>query len=79
MNMSYSKNPNLPKVRAEAVKMVRSGKSTREVARHFGYTHSAVVKWCAKIHPDVYNIRSIVTETSRSEFGVLDNPRRMYC
>lgn len=45
MHMSYSKNPNLPKVRAEAVKMVRSGQSVRAVARHFGYSHSAVVKW----------------------------------
>lgn len=65
MSMSYSKNPNLPKVRAEAVRMVRSGKSIREVARHFGYSHSAVVKWCQKVHPDVRQFRVIPTETSR--------------
>jgi len=65
MNMSYSKNPNLPKVRAEAVKMVRSGKSVREVARHFGYSHSAVVKWRKKVPKDFYQYRTIQTESSR--------------
>lgn len=65
MTMSYSKNPNLPKVRAEAVKMVRSGRSVREVARHFGYSHSAVVKWCQKVHPEVRQFRVIPTESSR--------------
>ncbi len=46
--MSYSLNPNLPKVRYQAVTMVRQGKSIREVARYFGYSHSAVVKWVNK-------------------------------
>ena len=47
--MAYSKNPALPRVRREAVYLVKQkGWSTRKVARHFGYTHSAVVKWCAK-------------------------------
>lgn len=65
MDMSYSSNPNMPRVRAEAVKMVRSGKSVREVARHFGYSHSAVVKWCQKVHPEVRQFRVVPTETSR--------------
>lgn len=64
--MSYSKNPQLPKVRIQAVKMVRAGHSTREVARHFGYTHSAVVKWCKKVPEDVYDYRQVIhTESSR--------------
>lgn len=47
--MAYSKNPELPKVRREAVRLVKQkGWSVRKVARHFGYTHSAVVKWCKK-------------------------------
>ena len=47
--MAYSMNPELPKVRREAVYLVKQkGWSTRKVARHFGYTHSAIVKWCAK-------------------------------
>lgn len=48
MTMAYNKNENLPRVRAAAVRMVRSGKSTRAVADHFGYSQSAVVKWCHK-------------------------------
>jgi transposase len=28
--------------------MVRAGSSTREAARHFGYSQSAVVKWCKR-------------------------------
>ncbi|MCA9329369.1 DDE-type integrase/transposase/recombinase [Candidatus Saccharibacteria bacterium] len=63
--MSYQTNPNLPKVRDEAVKMVRTGCSTREVARHFGFSQSAVVKWCQKVHPEVRQFRVIPTETSR--------------
>jgi len=63
--MSYSKNPNLPKVRAEAVKMLRSGVSTRRVARHFGYSHSAIVKWNAKVPANFYQYRVISTESSR--------------
>lgn len=47
--MAYSKNPELPRVRREAVRLVKyRGWSVRKVARHLGYTHSAVVKWCAK-------------------------------
>jgi transposase InsO family protein len=65
MAMSYSKNPNLPKVRAEAVKMVRSGKSTREVARHFGYSQSVIVKWCKKVPENTYQYSIIPTESSR--------------
>ena len=66
MGMAYSKNPNLPKVRAQAVKMVRSGKSTREVARYFGFAQGTIVKWCHKVPPDVHDFRSgIPTESSR--------------
>lgn len=48
MRMAYTTNENTPRVRAQAVRMVRSGRSTRMVARHFGYSQSAVVKWCAR-------------------------------
>lgn len=65
MDMSYTTNPNLPKVRAEAVKLVRSGWSTRQVARHFGFSQSAIVKWCAKVPEHTYQYRVIPTESSR--------------
>ena len=62
--MAYSMNPELPKVRREAVWLVRQkGWSTRKVARHFGYTHSAVVKWCAK--DPTGGFRRIETASSR--------------
>lgn len=49
MYMAYSNNPNLPKVRRDAVRLVKyRGWSVRRTARYFGYTHSAVVKWCKK-------------------------------
>lgn len=62
--MAYTKNPALPRVRREAVYLVKQkGWSTRKVARHFGYTQSAVVKWCAK---DVTGgFRRIETQSSK--------------
>ncbi len=64
MDMSYSKNPNLPSVRAQAVKMVRAGHSTRAVARHFGFAQSTVVKWCQKVPEHVYQYKIIPTGSS---------------
>lgn len=46
--MAYTTNPKLPRLRARAVDMVRSGKSVTEVARYFGYSKGAVSKWCRK-------------------------------
>lgn len=43
--MAYTTNPSLPRVRMEAVKLLRQGYSTRQVARHFGYSQSVIVKW----------------------------------
>ncbi len=61
--MAYTLNPNLPKVRGQAVEMVRKGQSVRQVARHLGFSHSAVVKWVAKSKKRGYG--SIPTESSR--------------
>lgn len=46
--MSYTTNPRLPRLRAKAVEMVRSGKSMSEVARYYGYSKGAISKWCKK-------------------------------
>lgn len=48
MTMAYTTNEKIPRVRAQAVRMVRSSKSTREVARYFGYNQSSIVRWCKK-------------------------------
>lgn len=61
--MAYFNNPNLPRVRMEAVRLVRSGWSTRKAARHLGFTHSAVVKWLARAPCD--GRRVIPTLSSR--------------
>ncbi len=64
MYMAYSKNPHLPTVRREAVYLVKQkGWSVRKVARHLGYTHSAVVKWCKK--DTTGGLRKIETRSSR--------------
>jgi len=47
--MAYTTNPKLPRLRARAVDMVRAGKTVSEVARYYGYTKSAVSKWCKKV------------------------------
>lgn len=48
MYMSYSSNPNLPYVRAQAVKLVKQGWSIRKTAKHFGFSHCAVRLWLKK-------------------------------
>lgn len=47
--MSYTTNPKMPRLRAQAVEMVRRGRSVSEVARYFGYTKGAISKWCKKV------------------------------
>lgn len=60
----YTKNPQMPKVRMEAVRLVRYRKwSTRKVARHTGFSQSVIVKWCKKDPTGGW--RRIPTESSR--------------
>lgn len=61
--MPYSNNPNLPRVRRDAVRLVRSGWSVRKVARHFGFSHSAIVKWMKRAPRDGRKL--IATQSSR--------------
>ena len=55
--------------------MVRRGASVREVARHFGFSHSAVVKWCAKAKQRGYG--SIPTRSSRPKTSPNALPRNI--
>lgn len=48
--MAYTTNPNLAEVRKRARELLKSGWSTRKVARHLGYTQGAVVKWSHRKH-----------------------------
>ena len=36
----------------QAVLLVKQGQTTREVARHFGYSHSSVVRWVQRVQED---------------------------
>lgn len=63
-NMSYSTNPQLPKLRAKAVEMVQQGNSIRHVARYFGYEPSTIMRWCKRV-PLPLGVREIPTRSSR--------------
>lgn len=59
----YTINPNLPKVRAQAIKLLANGLSTRKVARYLGYSQSVIVKWKTKANK--YNSSEIPTLSSK--------------
>lgn len=61
--MAYTNNPKMPRVRMEAVKLLKQGWSTRKVARHTGFSQSAISKWSKKV-PLNYP-RTIPTLSSR--------------
>ena len=61
--MPYTNNPNLPRVRQQAVNLVYQGWSTRKVARYFGVGSSTVSKWLKKDHN--WGLRPIPTLSSR--------------
>lgn len=48
MNMSYTQNPHMPKVRQQAAQMVYKGFTPTEVGRRFGVGSSTVCKWVKK-------------------------------
>src|SRR5258706_16045001 len=61
--MPYTSNEKLPKLRMKAVKLVRSGWTTRQVALHFGYNQSTIARWVQKAPAD--GRMNIPTESSR--------------
>src|SRR6266568_950059 len=61
--MPYTTNEKLPKLRMEAVKLVRKGWTTRQVALHFGYNQSTITRWVKKAPAD--GRQNIPTESSR--------------
>lgn len=73
--MAYSTNSRLPRLRAEAAEMVRQGRTVSEVARYFGYTKSAVSKWCKKMPPE--GARIIPTRSSRPHHSPRALPKKM--
>lgn len=63
MYMPYTTNPHLPKVRMDAVRLVRSGWSIRHVARYIGFSHVSIINWIKKAPAD--GRRVIPTISSR--------------
>lgn len=64
MTMAYTINPHLPKVRMEAVRLVKYRRwSTRQAARYTGFSQSVIVKWCKKDPTGGW--RYIPTQSSR--------------
>lgn len=63
MNMSYTPDPKIAHVRWQAAQLVKKGWTTRKVARHFGYSHSSVVRWCQR--QPLNGWKGIPTESSR--------------
>lgn len=65
MDMPYTSNPHLPRIRLEAARLVlNEGWSTREAARHFGFDQSTIVRWVA--HTRMHHVgHTIPTKSSR--------------
>lgn len=61
--MAYTNNPNLPRVRYQAVELVKSGKSIREVARHFGFAHNTILNWL-KRKPEYFGRQLVISTLS---------------
>ena len=74
--MSYSKNPHLPKVRKDAVYLVKQkGWPMRKVARRFGVEPSTISRWCRNPLGDGW--REIPTESSRPKKSPKALPREI--
>jgi len=63
MYMSYTSNPKFPRVRMDAVKLVRSGWSYRKVSRHVGFSIGAISLWVKKA--ELYSGLWIPTNSSK--------------
>jgi len=74
--MAYTQNPHMPKVRRDAVALVKIEHwSMRKVARHFGVQTSTVSRWCKK---DVSGGRyEIPTRSSRPQTSPKALPREI--
>jgi transposase InsO family protein len=72
MTMAYTTNEKIGKVRVLAIRMMLSGKSTRETARYFGYNQSTIVRW-GKRRDEVWHKKGeLPTRSSRPH----TSPRR---
>lgn len=62
--MAYTTNEKVGKVRIAAIRMMANGKSSREVARYFGYNQSTIVRWYTRRH-EAWHKKELPTHSSR--------------
>lgn len=70
--MAYTTNEKVGKVRVQAIRMLLSGKSTRETARYFGYNQSTIVRWYKRRNETWHKKGELPTRSSRPH----TSPRR---
>jgi len=61
--MAYTTNPKMPRLRMQAVDLLRQGWSVRQVSRYTGFSIGAISKWSRKAPDDARQV--IPTESSR--------------
>jgi len=52
----------MPRIRLDAIRLIRAGWSTRKVARHTGFNQSTIVRWSKK---DIWHQKGVRTLSSR--------------
>jgi len=61
----------------KAIRMLRDGKSTREVSRYLGYAQSTIVKWNKRKNELRQNTRELKTRSSRPHTSPQRTPREI--
>ena len=72
MRMAYTTNEKLPEIRAQAVRLLHDGWSTRKISRHLGYAQGTIVKWSQRASssfPRVIETRSSRPKSSPRALG----------
>lgn len=74
--MAYTINEKVGRVRIKAIRMVASGKSTREVARYFGYNQSTITRWYQRRN-EAWHKKELPTRSSRPHTSPKRTPREI--
>jgi transposase len=73
MYMAYNTNPRMPRVRMDAVRLVRSGWSQAKVASHMGCPQGTISKWVKEAPQD--GRKTIPTRSSRPKHHPKELPK----
>jgi IS30 family transposase len=76
MKMAYTTNEKVGRVRIKAIQMMASGKSSREVARYFGYNQSTVLRWYHRKN-EAWHRKELPTLSSRPHTSPNRTPREI--